>query len=194
MYNCTKAPEAKTVDTKQNLTHPVWLLHASALVALNPQIVFSFSWMWEKQNLLSVLGLWLVLTTSYLPKIIFASHRWKVPHMPLIKLIYPVLSNGILELQKGGFRTRQGIQCTQKQNKRRTKGHMHGRCSWCHKEPKKKGGTEIYKRVPGIMREAQPGITLSLLIINEEEAQMPNKIIKVWAPYMARCSEHWHVQ
>ncbi len=52
-------------------------------------------------------------------------------------LIYPVLSNYILELWKGGFRTRQGVQRTKRQNKRRTKGYVHGMCSWRHKEPKK---------------------------------------------------------
>ncbi len=101
-------------------------------------------------------------------------------------VMYPVLSNGILELWKGGFRAKQGIQCSQRQDMRRTRGHVS-----MMSQITKEGGTGIYIRgFPGILWEVQLGITLSLPIIDEEETWIPNKITRVWAPYMARCSKH----
>ncbi len=83
---------------------------------------------------------------------------WKKSLVTLV-MIYPVLSNGILELWNGGFRTRQCVQHTQRQNKRRMKGHVHGTCSWRQKKSKERG-TGIYRRrFLGIMREMQLGIT-----------------------------------
>ncbi len=72
-----------------------------------------------------------------------------------------------------------------------TKGEKDKGARACHmlmtSQRTKEGGTGINKRgFPGIMREAQLGITLSLPVIDEEDVQIPNKITKVWAPYMAK--------
>ncbi len=58
----------------------------------------------------------------------------------------------------------------------------------------KEEGMGIYTRgFPGILWEAQLGITLSLSVVDEEKTWILNMITMVWAPYMAKYSKHYHV-
>ncbi len=111
-------------------------------------------------------------------------------------LIYPVFSNDILELWKGGFRTRQSVQRT----KRKTREVQRGMCMECAlhvlmtSQRTKEGGTGIYKReFLGIMRELQLGKTLSLPEKMRKKHEFQIRLqrcgLLIW-----QGAEHWHVQ
>ncbi len=106
-----------------------------------------------------------------LSKLLSLQLKWRLPWNPVLTAEmfvfsrkYPVLSK-ILELDKAFI-----VQRTQRQNKR----NDIGACAWhmlMMSQRTKDGGMGIYRRgFLGIMREAQLGITLSLPVIDEEEA------------------------